>query len=162
YRRLSDLKVSTTDPDATPMYIGGKSTLGYHDHYAVDGGKARIILAALVTPADVMENQPMGDLLWRTCFRWKLRPKRVVAETTYGTAENIVALEDAGIRAYFPLPDYADRSPFYGTGDFTFDAEQDAYLCPQGQPLRRRRVKPTDGVIVYQAEKATCNACPVK
>jgi hypothetical protein len=26
---------------------------GYHDHYAVDGGKARIILEVLVTPADV-------------------------------------------------------------------------------------------------------------
>jgi hypothetical protein len=25
--------------------------LGYHDHYVVDGGKRRIILAALVTPA---------------------------------------------------------------------------------------------------------------
>ena len=46
--------------------------LGYHDHYVVDGGKARIILAALVTPADVMENVPMRDLLWRVCFRRKL------------------------------------------------------------------------------------------
>ena len=28
----------------------GGAALGYHDHYVVDGGKARIILAALVTP----------------------------------------------------------------------------------------------------------------
>jgi hypothetical protein len=26
----------------------------------------------------------------------------VTGDTTYGTVENIVALEDAGIRAYFP------------------------------------------------------------
>jgi hypothetical protein len=45
--------------------------LGYHDHYAVDGDKRRIILAALVTPADVMENQPMLDSLWRVRFRRK-------------------------------------------------------------------------------------------
>jgi hypothetical protein len=45
------------------------TALGYHDHDVVDGGKRRIILAALVTPADVMENQPMQDLLWRVCFR---------------------------------------------------------------------------------------------
>jgi hypothetical protein len=44
--------------------------MGYHAHYVVDGGKARVILNVLVTPADVMENQPMLDLLWRTRFRW--------------------------------------------------------------------------------------------
>jgi hypothetical protein len=32
---------------------------GYRDHYAVDGGKARIILTVLATPADVMENLPL-------------------------------------------------------------------------------------------------------
>jgi hypothetical protein len=66
-------------------YRGGGLDLGYHDHYVVDGGKARIILAALVTPAEVMENQPMLDLLWRVCFRWKLRPRQVTGDTTYGT-----------------------------------------------------------------------------
>ncbi|HEX2281659.1 MAG TPA: hypothetical protein VHG52_07845 [Thermomicrobiales bacterium] len=62
YRRLSDDKVSPTDPDATPMrrFTGDLPTLGYHDHYVIDGGKARIILAALVTPADVMDNTPCG------------------------------------------------------------------------------------------------------
>jgi hypothetical protein len=51
YRRTSDFWVSTTDSDATPMGTAGKARLGYHDHYVVDGGKRRIILAALVTPA---------------------------------------------------------------------------------------------------------------
>lgn len=62
-RRLTDLRVSPTDPDAAPMSDGRTPALGYHDHYVIDGGKARIILAALVTPADVMENIPMQDLL---------------------------------------------------------------------------------------------------
>ncbi|MDF2761075.1 MAG: hypothetical protein K0S99_3710, partial [Thermomicrobiales bacterium] len=45
------------------MWDWGAIRLGYHDHYVVDGGKRRIILAALVTPADVMESQAMRDLL---------------------------------------------------------------------------------------------------
>lgn len=74
YRRIADLVVSTTDPDATFMFDknGGAAHLGYHTHYAVDGGKARIILQALVTPSEVQDNQPMLDLLWRACFRWRL------------------------------------------------------------------------------------------
>src|SRR5215472_1762653 len=45
-------------PPSCPT-CGGGHHLGYHTHYVVDGGKSRIILAALVTPSEVMENQPM-------------------------------------------------------------------------------------------------------
>jgi hypothetical protein len=41
----------------------GGTSLGYQVHYAVDGGKARIILGVLVTPSEVTENRPMLDLL---------------------------------------------------------------------------------------------------
>jgi transposase len=164
YRRTTDRRVSTTDPDAAPMraYLGERTKLGYHDHYVVDGGRARVILEALVTPADVMENAPMLDLLQCVRFRWHLHPKRAVGDTTYGTAENIRALEDAGIRAYVPLPDFDERTPYVGASRFSYDAARDEYRCPQGHPLRRVKAKYTEEMIVYQAKAATCNACPIK
>src|SRR5215217_2063902 len=143
YQRTSDWRVSTTDPDATPMRVEGGTCLGYHDHYVVDGGKARIVLAALVTPADVMENAPMRDLLWRVRFRRKLRPRQATGDTTYGTVENIVALEDEGIRAYVPLPDMNHRRPFYGQDDFAYDAVRDVYCCPAGHAPTHERIKHT-------------------
>ena len=87
YRRTADFRASTTDPDASPTAARrpGRTHLGYHDHYVVDGGKARIILTALVTPAEVQDNQPALDLLWRARFRWKLRPRQVTGDTKYGT-----------------------------------------------------------------------------
>ena len=139
YRRTSDLRVSPTDPDASPMRDWGAIRLGYHDHYVVDGGKRRIILAALVTPADVMESQAMRDLLWRVCFRRKIWPHQVTGDAKYGTTENIVALEDAGIRAYVPLTDFAHRTDFYGQDDFIYDPERDEYRCPQGHPSAAMR-----------------------
>jgi transposase len=161
YRRTTDYRVSRTDPDATPMWDWGVTRLGYHDHYVVDGGKARIILAALVTPADVMENVPMRDLLWRVCFRHKLWPHQVTGDAKYGTTENIVAVEDAGIRAYVPLP--AEReTPFFGRAAFTYEADRDQYRCPADHPLPRRGVKTTEEVIVYRADAALCNACALK
>jgi transposase len=162
YERTSAWRVSPTDPDATPMRTKHGTALGYHDHYVVDGGRARIILAALVTPADVMENVPMQDLLWRVCFRRKLRPHHVTGDTTYGTVDNIVAVENAGIRAYIPLPNFDQRTPYYGPSQFTYDAQRDAYRCPQGQPLPRRKTKYTEEEVVYRADPVICNACPVK
>jgi len=144
------------------MSSGGRATLGYQDHYVVDGGRHRIILHALAMPADVMENTPMLDLLWRVRFRWKLRPKRAVGDTTYGTIENIRTLEDAGIRAYVPLPNFDARTPFYGASRFAYVPEDDAYRCPENRPLWRRTAKYEDEVVIYRADAATCNACPVK
>jgi transposase len=162
YRRTSDFRVSPTDADASPMWDWGAIRLGYHDHYVVDGGRRRIILAALVTPADVMESQAMQDLLWRVCFRRKIWPHQVTGDAKYGTTANIVALEDAGIRAYVPLTDFAHRTDFYGQDDFIFDPELNEYRCPQGHPLRRYAVKRMEEVVAYRGEAAICNACPVK
>ena len=88
YRRKSDYELSTTDLDASLMqHKRGATRLGYHAHHVVDGGKARVILSVLVTPADVTENQPMLDLLWRTVFRWRARVRRVTGDSKYGTKE---------------------------------------------------------------------------
>src|SRR5919202_582970 len=163
YQRQSDVWVNTTDPDATLMHKkGGGTAIGYHTHYVVDGGKARIILDALVTPSEVMDNQPMLDLLWHVCFRWHLQPDFACGDTTYGTIENIVALEDANIRAYTPLTDFDHRRPFYGKQRFGYDADADQYHCPNGAALPRRKAKYTERVIVYRAEAETCNTCPLK
>ncbi len=162
YQRLTDLRVSTTDPDAAPMKVPGHAALGYHDHYVVDGGKHRIILAALVTPADVMENVPMLDLLRRIRFRWKVRPKRAVGDTAYGTGENLQGLAAEGIRAYVPLPDWGKASPFFSQRDFTYEPEQDVYRCPQGTVLRFRGNNYVTQVRIYQAPTKSCQACPIR
>ena len=102
---LTDL-FSTTDPDATPMRL-----------------------------KEVMDNQPMLDLLWYVYFRWRVRPRHVTGDTKYGTFENIKPIEDAHIRAYVPLPDWEHKTAYYGPAQFTYDAAHDQYRCPQGQLL---------------------------
>lgn len=127
----------------------------------VDGGKQRIILAALMTPADVMENQAMLDLLWRVCFRRQVWPHSVTGDAKDATTEHIVAVEAAGIRAYVPLPAEA-RTKRFARSRFTYEAEAGQYRCPQGQPLPRWGDKPSAEVIIYRADPQGGNTCPVK
>ncbi len=163
YQRLSDLKASPTDPDASLMRrTNGKPDLGYHTNYVVDGGKARIILQALVTPAEVMDNQPMLDLLWRTRFLWKLWPPQVTGDSKYGTIPNIAAIEREGIRAYVSLADYDSHKPFFGKLEFRYDPEQDVYVCPQGETLPFRYFVHRYNAALYRADADACNACPLK
>src|SRR6266702_3515326 len=163
YRRVPDYRVSTTDPDATIMPTKGQGFhLGYHTHYVVDGGKKRIILNVLVTPSEVMENQPMLDLLWRTQFRWKLRPRQVTGDTTYGTLDIIQGVEDANIRAYMPLAEPGERNSLLGIDQFLYNAEKDLYTCPQGKELTYYYTRHAINVRVYRADANTCDQCPLK
>lgn len=164
YQRTTDSQVSRTDPDATPMsrFTGDRSKLGYHTHYVVDGGKSRIILAALVTPASVMDNTPMLDLARWTRFRWHLNPKIAVGDTKYGTIENIVGLERDGLRAYVPMTDFSQRTKFYPAERFQYEAASDRYRCPQGVKLRLYSRREREELLVYRAPESICNQCPVK
>jgi len=164
YRRKADLFLSKTDPDASPMKRKGAdhSHLGYQAHCVVDGGKARIILGVLVAPFEVTENKPMLDMLWRTVFRWKVRPRRVTGDSAYGTVENIAAIERAGIRAHVALKGAGQGCPFFGKDEFTYDPKRDLYTCPAGELLAPRMRNAARSLIGYQAKTGACDACTLR
>jgi Transposase DDE domain len=98
----------------------------------------------------------------RVRFRWKLRIRQVTGDTKYGTIPNIRAVEDMGIRAYVPLPDWEHNSAYFGASKFTCDAEHDHYVCPNGQALRRTHTSEAGQRIQYRAQASTCRACPLR
>jgi len=163
YQRISDRKVSRTDPDAAAMQLrDGRTVLGYQDHYLVDGGKARIILHAFVTPGDVAENMVLLDQLTRTMFRRKLQPKRLIADAKYATTPNIRTLEDADIRAYVPLPEWDKSSSRFKRAAFTYEPGENIYRCPQGETLHLRWTDRKGEQWLYRARATACNGCAVK
>jgi transposase len=164
YQRITDNQVCPVDPDSAPMHPsgGGSAVLGYCDHYVVDGGKARIILSALVTPASIMDNTPILDLVDWVRSRWKIEPKLAVGDARYGTIPNIAGFEKRGIKAYLPTPDFSNRTKYYPAKLFEYDPENDHYICPQGKilPLHIRRKK--EQILLYKPKAEVCNVCPVK
>lgn len=163
-KKISDHTFNRTDPDACLAgHVKGTARMGYKVHYVVDGGKARVILTALVTKADVKDNQPMLDLLWHTNFRWKLRPHHVTGDSVYGTIPNVKAVEQAGIRAYMPVIDYTwGKRSLFRKDDFTYDRERDVYWCPAGEILRNTGARSKLELTRYVAAPEVCNACLLK
>ncbi len=162
FHRTADYLVSTTDPDATYMKQRGGLRLGYQDHDVVDGGPARIILTALVAPAEVAEDIPALDLLWHTRFRWRLRPRQATADKGYATIAIIRTLEDQGLHAYLPLPEWNARGRFFPKDAFAYDAARDVYTCPGDATLRVSRLMKAARVVLYRASAATCAACVLR
>jgi hypothetical protein len=162
-RRTADYRISTTDPDATPLRPNrAHGHLGYHDHYVVDGGTARIILTTLVTPASVSDNQPAVALLWQTRFRWKLHPDQIIGDAKYGTVENIVAIEDQGMRAMLPLSAAGTSPGRFRETDFVYDPVTDTYRCPGAHTLRFQAITADTEHRIYGARPKTCAVCPLR
>lgn len=162
YERQTDYWVCPTDPDASPFFGQKSGGLGYHLHYVVDGGKARTILAVLVTPASIMDNTPMLDLARWVRFRWHLQPDIAVGDTKYGTVVNIVGLEQDGIHAYVATTDHSKRTKVYPIDRFRYDAEADCYTCPQQQRLPFSGMDQQKQARIYRAPAKVCKHCPVK
>jgi transposase len=74
----------------------------------------------------------------------------------------IRSLEEQGVRAYMPLPDWDIRSRHFGKQDFVYDPERDAYTCPGGTSLPFVCPDRPDRLLLYQADATSCNACALK
>jgi hypothetical protein len=116
----------------------------------------------VVAPAEVQENQPALDLLWRARFRWRLHPRQVTGDTKYGTAKNIVALEDQHIRAYVPLSAAGTRPGRFVDTDFTYDPATDTYQCPGQITLSLLSICERTQRRIYQAPAAACRCCALR
>jgi hypothetical protein len=160
--RTADHSVSTTDPDATHLPFRDGVRLGYQGHYLVDGGKARIILAALATPGEVPEERPALDLIWQARARWRLRPRQATGDKAYGTLEIIRALEEQGVRASLVLPDFDGRTPFFGKAAFVYDPATDAFTCPGEAALPFWRLDRAQHLRLYRADSDGCLRCALR
>jgi hypothetical protein len=97
-------------------------------------------------------------------------PCRAV-DTAYGTGSMLGWLVDRKIAPHIPVFDKSGRSDGTWTrADFKWDADNNRYICPEGQELKQFRRNYSDpnrgptgkGVAKYRGLKNVCQACPSK
>ena len=108
----------------------------------------------------------------RTSECFGLKPDWVAADTAYGSEENLAWLAlDRQILPFIPVFDKSKRQDgTWSRSDFTWDPDNDRYLCPEGKELKRtrqyhkdpRNKQPRTGRCKYRASKMVCNICPAK
>jgi len=105
--KKNEVRASTTDAEARMMrFADGAVRAGYNVQLAVEPGSG-IIVAAETT--DRRNDAGMaGPMLEEVERRLGVRPKRMLADTTYATREDIVAVAGKDIDVYTPVP--ADKT----------------------------------------------------
>ena len=166
-------RINLTDPAARWTAATREVAFySYSTNYLIDLDHAVIVDVEATTSVRQAEVLAQRRMIERTQERFGLWPERLVADTAYGSAPNLAWLvEDKGIEPHIPVFDKSARSD--GTlarSDFTYDAEDDSYLCPGGKRLRpsnrnfktRRPLANADGFIRYRASQKDCQACNLK
>jgi hypothetical protein len=76
-----------------------------------------------------------------------------------------------GIEPHIPVFDKSKREDgTFSREDFTYDSNEDRYICPGGKNLRQYRLagrlakarQPKDGLLRYRAKKSDCDSCRLK
>jgi transposase len=155
---------SKTDPEATlvnrPEF--GRH-LAYKAHVAVAGRRGQVITAAVATTGIEADEHLLAEVLWQHRRLSGLKLGEVVADAKYGTGPNYLYLDQAGLLAFIPTTRFGNQhTGIWGREHFTWLAEEDAFLCPAGQKLRRYANLVRTRRVQYRAPQGACVACPFR
>lgn len=164
--------VSPSDPaSAWTAKANKRVQFGYGLNYLIDNEHA-IIVDVEPTPARTFDEvRATGVMIKRTQERFGLKPKRLAADTAYGTGKFLGWLAQEKIAPHIPVWDKSTREDgTFSRTDFAFDPEQDQYTCPAAKTLKqyRRNFKVPrsdnshDGIRKYRASKRDCQSCELK
>jgi len=157
--------ISPSDPcSAWTAKANKRVQFGYGLNYLIDTENA-VIVDVEATPArtydEVAATKTMIDRTER-CFA--LRPKRLAADTAYGTGKFLGWLvNDKGITPHIPVWERSARADgVFSRADFIWDKRLGYYICPNGKPLRTSGTVHDGRTLLYRASKGDCAVCPLK
>jgi transposase len=149
------------DPDAR---FGRKKGEPGYKQQAVADGKARVVVAVDVMPANEHESERAMAMVDQAMTRTGERPQAVCADSAYANSRNAAAMEAREVEFLSP-PQRTRRTcdDQLTADDFVYDTARDVYICPAQQDLvyigadntkkHRRR---------YRAPTGVCITCPLR
>src|SRR5213596_1100769 len=157
--------ISPSDPAA--QWTGamrGPAFFAYADNYLVDvkfGVIVDVEATRAIRQAEVGAAKTMID---RTEERLGLKPKRLAADTAYGSAATLNwVVNEKKIAPHIPVIDRSTREDgSLSREDFTFDKERNVYVCPQGKLLHTTGRVHDGETLLYRARTSDCGPCPLK
>jgi transposase len=182
-RAVADYLANLDDPawgaatDVTPKFVApadpaaqwtgalrNAAFFAYADNYLIDVEHGIIMdveASRAIRQAEVGASQTMIERTER-CFG--LKPDWVVADTAYGSAENLGWLVDEKeIAPHIPVIDKSKRDDgTFSREDFIYDADRNCYVCPAGADLPTNGRLRDDDTYAYYSSVNDCRACALK
>jgi Transposase domain (DUF772)/Transposase DDE domain len=154
--------ISPSDPSSAWTAKANKRVLfGYGLNYLIDL-KHAVIVDVEATPARTYDEvAATRTMIERTRRRFDLSPKRLAADTAYGTGRFLAFVTGAGIIPHIPVWDMSKRDDgTFSRSEFRFDRKRNVYVCPAGETLTTSGRVNSDHAIRYFASVLRYRECP--
>jgi transposase len=163
--RKSPKVISPSDPaSAWTAKANKRVQFGYGLNYLIDVEHA-VIVDVEATPARTFDEVAATRVMInRAEGMFDLKPKRLIADTAYGTGRFLGWLvKEKAITPHIPVWDKSTRKDgTFSRFDFTFDKRRNLYVCPASKTLTTTGRVAADNGIRYLAAVPDCRACPLK
>ena len=156
--------ISPTDPcSAWTAKANKRVQFGYGLNYLIDIETA-VIVDVEATPARTYDEvEATKTMLDRTKRRFDLKPKRLAADTAYGTGRFLGWLVGRRIVPHIPVRDASERDDgTFSRADFRWDRQRGVYICPNDKILHTTGTVHDGSTLRYRASKFDCDACALK
>jgi len=155
--------VSSTDPDAAVVHGKGGARPRYKTNRAVDD-RHGVITATELAAGDVNEAHLLPLLLEQHEATTGQRVSTVAADAKYGTVANYLYCHDRRVVAHMPDLKRATatsgcKGRIYPDTEFRYCPEEDAYICPAGKRLKRKRYHDSRQSYDYCGSSELCGNC---
>ncbi len=166
-------RISLTDPAAQwTAAPGGPAFFAYSTNYLVDTD-AGVIVDVEATRANLKDEVDAAKVMVeRVEKRFEMKPKRLIGDTAYGSAEMLGwMVDEKAIEPHVPLWEKRERDD--GTlrrADFIFDPASNTVTCPGDKRLKQFRRNFTHArtgitkanTMIYRASQRDCASCALK
>ena len=156
--------ISPSDPQSAWTAKANKRVLfGYGLNYLIDV-KHAVIVDVEATPARTYDEvESTKTMLNRTKRRFDLKPKRLIADTAYGTGRFLGWLVGYGIAPHIPVRDASERDDgCFSRRDFRWNRRRGVYICPNNKVLHTTGTVHDGNTLRYRASKFDCDVCALK
>ena len=164
WRKKPPKAISLTDPLA--CWVAKQKVrafFAYDANYLIDNGLGIIVDAEGSCANRTEENRVALSMVERVADRFHITPKRLAADTAYGSGKTLKSLTKRGIVPHIPVIDKSARNDgTFSREDFIFDEERNVYICPGGKTLKTTGRVHEERTLYYRSRKADCDSCPLK
>lgn len=134
--KSGDTQISITDPEAKALRVNNNGTeVGYLIQAATDAKHNLFVHADIGGKNDKRELAPMA---LEVKHLLDLKGLKTLSDAGYSTGDQFQICKAAGIETYSaPMPTTAPTQDCIPTSEFTYDKQNDCYICPSGEAMKR-------------------------
>jgi transposase len=155
--------ISRTDPASAWSARTSRGRFGYALNMLIDtpGGVAMDVEAS---PARFASEVDAGRaMLARAGDHFDYHPKRLAADTAYGSADFLAFVNERGAVPHIPVLERSGQTKGkFARDKFDYDREKDQYTCPQEKVLSYVGFAYQTGIRKYSADPSDCKVCRLK